>query len=134
LNLNYVCWIYIYIYIYMNSTTPKRHAETLRNRNIPFQLKKQKHLPKRNWQPWAKQASSFPPNCLIPKQLKKLWSLIFLFYISGPYFQIFFILIFLIVFVFWYFFLKSNVNIDSIKLINNFEISTLKLNATKVNF
>ena len=27
-------------YIYMNSTTPKRHAETLRNRNIPFQLKK----------------------------------------------------------------------------------------------
>ena len=25
----------------MNSTTPKRHAETLRNRNIPFQLKKQ---------------------------------------------------------------------------------------------
>ena len=23
----------------MNSTTPKRHAETLRNRNIPFQLK-----------------------------------------------------------------------------------------------
>ena len=30
-----------YIYIYMNSTTPKRHAETLRNRNISFQLKKQ---------------------------------------------------------------------------------------------
>ena len=24
----------------MNSTTPKRHAETLRNRNISFQLKK----------------------------------------------------------------------------------------------
>jgi hypothetical protein len=24
----------------MNSTTPKRHAETLRNWNIPFQLKK----------------------------------------------------------------------------------------------
>ena len=24
----------------MNSTIPKRHAETLRNRNIPFQLKK----------------------------------------------------------------------------------------------
>jgi hypothetical protein len=33
--------IYIYIYIYMNSTTPKRHIETLWNRNIPFQLKKQ---------------------------------------------------------------------------------------------
>ena len=30
-----------YIYIYMNSTTPKRHAKTFRNRNIPFQLKKQ---------------------------------------------------------------------------------------------
>jgi len=29
------------IYIYMNSTTPKWHAETLRNRKIPFQLKKQ---------------------------------------------------------------------------------------------
>ena len=29
-----------FIYIYMNSTTPKRHAETLRNWNIPFQLKK----------------------------------------------------------------------------------------------
>jgi hypothetical protein len=29
------------IYIYMNSTTPKRHAETPRNWNIPFQLKKQ---------------------------------------------------------------------------------------------
>jgi hypothetical protein len=28
-------------YIYMNSTTPKRHAETLQNWNIPFQLKKQ---------------------------------------------------------------------------------------------
>jgi len=28
------------IYIYMNSTTPKRHAETLRNWNISFQLKK----------------------------------------------------------------------------------------------
>jgi hypothetical protein len=28
-------------YIYMNSTTPKRHAETLRNWNITFQLKKQ---------------------------------------------------------------------------------------------
>jgi hypothetical protein len=28
-------------YIYMNSTIPKRHAETLRNWNIPFQLKKQ---------------------------------------------------------------------------------------------
>jgi hypothetical protein len=27
-------------YIYMNSTTPKRHAETPRNWNIPFQLKK----------------------------------------------------------------------------------------------
>jgi len=27
-------------YIYMNSRTPKRHAETLRNWNIPFQLKK----------------------------------------------------------------------------------------------
>ena len=25
----------------MNSTTPKRHAETLRNLNISFQLKKQ---------------------------------------------------------------------------------------------
>jgi hypothetical protein len=25
----------------MNNTTPKRHAETFRNRNIPFQLKKQ---------------------------------------------------------------------------------------------
>ena len=37
--MNYVCWIYIYIYI--NSTTPKRHVETLRNWNIPFQLKKQ---------------------------------------------------------------------------------------------
>ena len=24
----------------MNSTIPKRHAETLRNQNIPFQLKK----------------------------------------------------------------------------------------------
>ena len=24
----------------MNSTTPKRHAKTFRNRNIPFQLKK----------------------------------------------------------------------------------------------
>jgi hypothetical protein len=24
----------------MNSTTPKRHAETLQNWNIPFQLKK----------------------------------------------------------------------------------------------
>jgi hypothetical protein len=33
-------YIYIYIYIYMNSTTPKRHAEILRNWNIPFQLKK----------------------------------------------------------------------------------------------
>jgi len=32
------------------------------------------------------------------------------------------------------FFLKSNVNIDSIKLINDFEISILKLNASKVNF
>jgi hypothetical protein len=31
--LNYVCWIY-------NSTTPKRHVETLRNWNIQFQLKK----------------------------------------------------------------------------------------------
>ena len=30
-----------YIYIYMNSTTPKRHAETLRNWNIQFLLKKQ---------------------------------------------------------------------------------------------
>jgi len=28
-------------YIYMNSTIPKRHAETLRNLNISFQLKKQ---------------------------------------------------------------------------------------------
>ena len=28
-------------YIYMNNTTSKRHAETLRNWNIPFQLKKQ---------------------------------------------------------------------------------------------
>ena len=25
----------------MNSTTPKRHAETLRNRNVPFQSKNQ---------------------------------------------------------------------------------------------
>jgi hypothetical protein len=33
--------LYIYIYIYMNSITPKRHAKILRNRNIPFQLKKQ---------------------------------------------------------------------------------------------
>jgi hypothetical protein len=32
---------YIYIYIYMNSITPKRHAETLQNWNISFQLKKQ---------------------------------------------------------------------------------------------
>jgi len=31
---------YIYIYIYMNSTIPKRHAETLQNWNISFQLKK----------------------------------------------------------------------------------------------
>jgi hypothetical protein len=39
-------------YIYMNSTTPKRHAETLQNWNIPFQLNKTKHLPKWNWQPY----------------------------------------------------------------------------------
>jgi len=32
---------FIYINIYENSTTPKRHVETLRNWNIPFQLKKQ---------------------------------------------------------------------------------------------
>ena len=36
----FVEYIYIYIYIY-NNTAPKRHAETLQNWNIPFQLKKQ---------------------------------------------------------------------------------------------
>jgi len=30
----------MFVDIYMNSTTPKRHAETLRNWNIQFQLKK----------------------------------------------------------------------------------------------
>ena len=34
---------YIYIYtVQPRNDTPKRHSETLRNQNIPFQLKKQK--------------------------------------------------------------------------------------------
>jgi hypothetical protein len=54
---------------------------------------------------------------------KSLWSLIFFLYIFGLLVQTFLFFIFLIYFDI---FLKYNVNIDSIKLINDFEMSVLK--------
>jgi len=54
--------IYIYIYEQYNPETARRNTSKLKH-SIP--IEKTKHLPKRNWQPWAGQEKCGPPvyNC-----------------------------------------------------------------------
>jgi hypothetical protein len=67
----------------------------------------------------TKQACFFPFNCLVFKKLKNI--LIFHF----PFLQFWFPCLN------FFFFQKGNINIDSIKLLNDFEISVLKIKCVK---
>ena len=80
----------------------------------------------------GKKSLLFPLNCLVPKQHKiTLVSYFFSICTFGPFILIFCSFSF---FVFLYFFEKDNMNINSIKLINDFEKSALKTKCVESKF
>ena len=86
MNLNYVCWILyicVCVCVCVNSSIPKRHAKTLWNWNISFQLKKQNtyqngidNLDFNSKTPHRHPRNTYKPThqLKIPKRVHKTWN------------------------------------------------------------